>query len=428
MLSAPAVRPRFSASSRTPTGAGVFNDGITVITTAAALGLAGTIPFDSRDGGANTGPEQLPVAFGRPEPRSAAGFDGHRRRRHRRHRPALPRDGHGHGRRPRVPVARRTSRPPTPTPFVLVVEGALQDKANGGAWGDTAPASQAVPWCSIGMDGTTNSTGAVGEIDMPEHGRSPSQRVAYCAAVIAIGQCATFGGYPGCKPPITTAVAGFDTGKSQTDALGTYDFLLSLDVGNQTSCRPRQGHQRPRLPDEPLVVRPDGRRVLVDFPQRSRPAGRHRGHARRPQGSRDRSEQRSGNRRRRAASTRLVASRPSTAPRSTARTARATATTSRASSPRKPGDPGCLQKIGCKGPAAKSLCGLHGWNNQQPTQQRPARTTASRHGQPCSQRHDHDRRPLHSCWSPLHGLHREGLSGQLRTLRGALEILERRHK
>ena len=33
----------------------------------------------------------------------------------------------------------------------------------------------------------------------------------------------------------------------------------------------------------------------------------------------------------------------------------------------KPGDPGCLQKIGCKGPAAKSLCGLHGWNNQQPT-------------------------------------------------------------
>jgi hydrogenase small subunit len=32
-----------------------------------------------------------------------------------------------------------------------------------------------------------------------------------------------------------------------------------------------------------------------------------------------------------------------------------------------PGDPGCLQKIGCKGPAAKSLCGLHGWNNQQPT-------------------------------------------------------------
>ena len=32
----------------------------------------------------------------------------------------------------------------------------------------------------------------------------------------------------------------------------------------------------------------------------------------------------------------------------------------------KPGDSGCLQKIGCKGPAAKSLCGVHGWNNQQP--------------------------------------------------------------
>jgi Ni,Fe-hydrogenase I small subunit len=32
----------------------------------------------------------------------------------------------------------------------------------------------------------------------------------------------------------------------------------------------------------------------------------------------------------------------------------------------KPGDPGCLQKIGCKGPATNSLCGMHGWNNQQP--------------------------------------------------------------
>ena len=32
----------------------------------------------------------------------------------------------------------------------------------------------------------------------------------------------------------------------------------------------------------------------------------------------------------------------------------------------KPGDPGCLQKIGCKGPYTKSLCGLHGWNALQP--------------------------------------------------------------
>jgi hydrogenase small subunit len=32
----------------------------------------------------------------------------------------------------------------------------------------------------------------------------------------------------------------------------------------------------------------------------------------------------------------------------------------------KPGDPGCLQKLGCKGIATNSLCGVHGWNNQQP--------------------------------------------------------------
>ena len=92
-----------------------------------------------------------------------------------------------------------------------------------------------------------------------------------------------------------------------------------------------------------------------------------------------------------------------------------------------PGDPGCLQKIGCKGPAAKSLCGLHGWNNQQPTNPAGWDYGVSQR-QPRSQRHDHDRRPLHSCWPPLHGVHREGLSGQLRTVRGALEILERREK
>ena len=85
-------------------------------------------------------------------------------------------------------------------PFVLVVEGALQNKANGGAWGDTAAGSVAVPWCSIGMDGTTNSTGVVGEIDMPEMTQALAES-PYCGAVIGIGQCATYGGYPGCKPP-----------------------------------------------------------------------------------------------------------------------------------------------------------------------------------------------------------------------------------
>jgi Ni,Fe-hydrogenase I small subunit len=32
-----------------------------------------------------------------------------------------------------------------------------------------------------------------------------------------------------------------------------------------------------------------------------------------------------------------------------------------------PGDAGCLQKLGCKGMATSSLCGVHGWNAQQPT-------------------------------------------------------------
>jgi hydrogenase small subunit len=32
----------------------------------------------------------------------------------------------------------------------------------------------------------------------------------------------------------------------------------------------------------------------------------------------------------------------------------------------KPGDPGCLQFIGCKGPATLSLCAVHGWNSTNP--------------------------------------------------------------
>ncbi len=63
---------------------------------------------------------------------------------------------------------------------------------------------------------------------------------------------------------------------------------------------------------------------------------------------------------------RAAVSRWSTRSRSTARTARATSTSPRASTPRKPGDTGCLQKIGCKGPYTRSLCGAHGWNNMQP--------------------------------------------------------------
>ena len=102
-----------------------------------------------------------------------------------------------------------------------------------------------------------DATDAV-EIDMPEMVVRRSPRRPTCVAVIAIGQCATFGGYPGCKPPITTADArSFDTAKSQTGCHGRR--TTSCAAHDSSAERGRQGHQRSRLPDEPLVVRPDGR-------------------------------------------------------------------------------------------------------------------------------------------------------------------------
>jgi hydrogenase small subunit len=252
------------------------------------------------------------------------------------------------------------------TPFVLVVEGALQNKANGGAWGDTAAGSVAVPWCSIGMDGTTNSTGAVGEIDMPEMAQTLAES-PYCGAVIGIGQCATFGGYPGCKPPITTAAAHFDTGKSQTDALGTYDYLALHSNANVAG----KVINVPGCPTNPWWFVLSVVCILVDIPSiLSAPvntvgtlgvlkkvaanANNALGIGVNVGGGVDATRR-----------IKAVYGNPIHGPycpryRNYVKGVYAS----------QPGDPGCLQKIGCKGPAAKSLCGLHGWNNQQP--QNPA--------------------------------------------------------
>jgi hydrogenase small subunit len=248
------------------------------------------------------------------------------------------------------------------TPFVLVVEGALQNKANGGAWGDTAAGSVAVPWCSIGMDGTTSSTGAVGEIDMPEMAQTLAES-PYCGAVIGIGQCATFGGYPGCKPPITTASAHFDTGKSQTDALGTYDYLALHSNANVAG----KVINVPGCPTNPWWFVLSVVCILVDIPSiLSAPvntvgtlgvlkkvaanANNALGIGVNVGGGVDATRR-----------IKAVYGNPIHGPycpryRNYVKGVYAT----------QPGDPGCLQKIGCKGPAAKSLCGLHGWNNQQP--------------------------------------------------------------
>jgi len=223
----------------------------------------------------------------------------------------------------------------TAVPFVLVVEGALQDKNNGGAWADTG---SSVPWCSIGMfdDGSN-------EQDMPEV-VAELAAMTNCAAIMPIGQCACYGGYPGCKPQITSANAGFNAAMSQTGAKGTYDFLsqyVGPTIGGATQAEINAAAAKvinvPGCPTNPwwfvlsvvmvmlklagtdLITLDYGRRIKKVYPGTVHSAF---------------------------------------CPRYPSYTKGIYAL--------KPGQPGCLQKLGCKGITASSLCGKHGWNNQQP--------------------------------------------------------------
>lgn len=224
-------------------------------------------------------------------------------------------------------------------PYVLVVEGALQDARYGGAWGDTS--TSGVPWCSIGMSDDYEHGVDGFELDMPEVVAKLAAKTQ-CAQIIAIGQCATYGGYPGCKPRITSANAGFNATMSQTGAKGTYDFLAQYedtdtvfaDAVNDAAAKVINVPGCPtnpwwfvlstvmvmlKLAGTDLITLDAGRRIKKVYP----------------------------------------------------------GTVHSAFCPRypdyrkgvyalKPGQPGCLQKLGCKGITASSLCGKHGWNNQQP--------------------------------------------------------------
>ncbi len=121
------------------------------------------------------------------------------------------------------------------TPFVLVVEGATQDSGNTGYWN----AAGTTPWCSIGQDGNAGTDAAFDDVVY-------SLAVqANCKAVISIGQCASFGGYPAaCSPvlkaddPGTAVMGGTGSHKagSNTDAKGTYDFLMSKGAPGITAA------------------------------------------------------------------------------------------------------------------------------------------------------------------------------------------------
>ena len=228
---------------------------------------------------------------------------------------------------------------PGELPFLLVVEGALQNKNQGGAWGDTA--GNGAPWCSIGM----TDDGSV-ELDMPTVVEKLAKK-STCKAIIPIGQCACFGGYPGCKPNISTADAGFTATMSQTGAMGVGDYLkASLDVNVQAAAA--KVINVPGCPTNPWwfvltvvlwmadyitgdIHILDGAKMplasAVDSEGRLKlvyPINVHGGYCSRHD----------------AFKAGVFALHP--------------------------GEPGCLNKIGCKGMGTKSLCGIHGWNNQQP--------------------------------------------------------------
>jgi Ni,Fe-hydrogenase I small subunit len=104
------------------------------------------------------------------------------------------------------------------TPFVLVCEGAAQKTSNTGYW-NAAAGTGNLPWCSIAKDG---SDGADVELAFPDVVAALASRAA-CKAVVAIGQCATYGGYPACIGP--DLVANGSHTKSMTGAQGIGAFL-----------------------------------------------------------------------------------------------------------------------------------------------------------------------------------------------------------
>jgi Ni,Fe-hydrogenase I small subunit len=218
---------------------------------------------------------------------------------------------------------------PGEQPFVLVVEGALQDAGQGGAWSDTGTGS----WCSIGMSDTTGS--GKFENDIADIAFKLATK-STCVGIIPIGQCASYGGYPGCKPQITDEVAGFAAGKSQTGATGMYKFLETSGASADVLAKV---FNVPGCPTNPWwfcltvvmfminLASPGAVDMSTDYGRRLKAVYPITVHS---------------------------AFCPRYGDYNNGRYAL------------KVGDPGCLQKLGCKGIGTNSLCGIHGWNNQQP--------------------------------------------------------------
>lgn len=229
-------------------------------------------------------------------------------------------------------------------PFVLVVEGAIQPKELGGYWDSSvgAPAGTA-SWCSIGVDGTPNVANPE-ELSFDDVVLQLATK-SKCAAIIPIGQCACFGGYPGCVSPVL--------GESQTGAMGTKAFL-----DYKGSAAAEKVIAVPGCPTNPWWFILTVVAWLVDFtngPGAAAPADGPLGILK-ADGTINASavdDQRRLN---------VVYGTPLHGP-----FCSRMQDFLKGKFATKPGDPGCLQLLGCKGQQTMTLCGSHGWNGQQPT-------------------------------------------------------------
>lgn len=239
-------------------------------------------------------------------------------------------------------------------PFVLVVEGSVQDKSKGGYWGKAGTTGSA-PWCSIAADGRV---GEHHELSFDDVVATLASKAA-CKAVVAIGQCAAFGGYPACIGPdlVPGANGSVTTTKSMTEAKGVYDFLVSKGLvgtnGNPGVCD--KVVNVPGCPANPWWFTLTVVAWLVDAvtatPTANGALGILDGNLNIVGGV-------DSQRRLTAVYGHLLHGKY--CPRYPKYAARIFAS--------KPGDPngGCLKNIGCKGLSTMSLCGRHGWNAQQP--------------------------------------------------------------
>lgn len=228
----------------------------------------------------------------------------------------------------------------TSNPFVTVVEGAVQAREGGGAWGNTTTAS-GTPWCSIGMN--ADGTGEHSFDDVVESLATNAQ----CIGVVAIGQCATFGGYPACVSPLFSG--------AQTTAKGVYQHLL--DAGGAATTAAGKVVNVPGCPTNPWWFVLSVVTFLIDYVKGPGAAVPDDG----PLGiltstGAIKATAVDANRR-----LNYVYGVPLHGPACTRYqefTNGVFAT--------QPGERGCLQLLGCKGPQTMSLCTVHGWNNQQP--------------------------------------------------------------